>query len=313
MQIRNKKIVLTGGCGFIGNNFIDHLIEKEPSDILVIDKLSYVSNTDKVDYYGIPYLKAEIESYAAYQNVINYKPDIIINMAAESHVDVSIENPNLFLDSNVYGTVNLLNAAKDLNNTPLFLQISTDEVYGSVSSPSVESDGMFPSSPYSASKASAEQFVHAYHTTFKVPFLITRSSNNYGPFQHQEKLIPKAITNILNGVKIPIYGNGKNIRNWIYVDDNCKGIINVLESNKTNEIYNVSSNDIFSNLEIISYICKVMNKDIYSSIEFVEDRKGHDLMYYLSNKKLIKDTPWKQETSIIKGLEKTINWYSSKC
>ena len=234
-------------------------------------------------------------------------------MAAESSVDVSILNPNIFIDSNVTGTVSLLNAIKDDKEKPLFVQISTDEVYGDkLTGESLESDQRLASSPYSASKASAELFVESYGRTYGIDYLITRSSNNYGPYQHHEKLIPRVIKNIQEGKMIPIYGNGMQERDWIYVEDNCKGIISAIENWTKNDVYNIGGVNTTTNLVIIKNICNLLNVDYKKYIEYVEDRPGHDLRYCISCDKIKSLTGWEPKTSLEEGLKKTIGWYRSR-
>jgi dTDP-glucose 4,6-dehydratase len=312
-MLNNKKIILTGGCGFIGNNISKLILNHNLKDFVVIDKMSYVSNDKFHNKNKIKVLKEDIQSKKVYDFIINYKPDIIINMAAESHVDISIQNPSLFLNANVSGTVNLLNACLRLKEHPIFVQISTDEVYGDVSYGwSKESDPRITSSPYSASKASAELFVESYGRTYNLPYLITRSSNNYGPYQNKEKFIPKIIYNILDGKKIPVYGDGKQERDWIYVDDNCSAILHIIDNYSCNDIYNIGGLKTTNNLEIIKQICLIMNKDEKDFIEFIKDRPGHDRRYAINIDKVKNKSGWSPITDFDVGLSKTINWIYSK-
>jgi dTDP-glucose 4,6-dehydratase len=309
MLLKNKKVILTGGCGFIGNTMSQMLHSSELKDLVVIDKMSYVSN-DRFHFENkIKVLKEDIQSLSIFKFIKNYKPDVIINMAAESHVDVSIKNPNIFLESNVCGTMNLLNAALTLEAAPIFVQISTDEVYGDVSEGwSKECDPRITSSPYSASKASAELFVESYGRTYGLPYLITRSSNNYGPYQNEEKLIPKIINNILLKKKIPVYGDGRQERDWVYVDDNCSAIIHIIDNFKENNIFNVGGLETTNNLEIIKQICSIMGKDESDFIEFVKDRPGHDRRYAISIDKIKNESGWSPKVDLASGLRQTIEW-----
>ena len=309
MSLKNKKVILTGGCGFIGNTMSQMLHHSELNDLVVVDKMSYVSNDVYHFENKIKVLKEDIQSLSIFKFIKDYKPDVIINMAAESHVDVSIKNPNIFLESNVCGTMNLLNAALTLEAAPIFVQISTDEVYGDVSEGwSKERDPRITSSPYSASKASAELFVESYGRTYGLPYLITRSSNNYGPYQNEEKLIPKIINNILLGKKIPVYGDGRQERDWVYVDDNCSAIIHIIDHFKENNIFNVGGLETTNNLEIIKQICSIMNKDESEFIEFVKDRPGHDRRYAISIDKIKNESGWSPKVDLASGLRQTIEW-----
>jgi len=312
-MLKNKKVILTGGCGFIGNTMSKFLLQYDLKDFIVIDKMSYVSN-DEFHYKNkIKVLKEDIQSKAIYNFILDYKPEVIINMAAESHVDISISNPGLFLEANVFGSVNLLNASIKLSEQPIFVQISTDEVYGDVHECwSKELDPRVTSSPYSASKASAELFVESYGRTYGLPYLITRSSNNYGPYQNEEKFIPKIINNILLGKKIPVYGDGKQERDWIYVDDNCSAILHLIDAYNGSDIYNVGGLDTTNNLEIIKKICSIMSKDEADFIEFVKDRPGHDRRYAISIEKIKNRSGWKPTTDLNTGLIKTIDWILSR-
>lgn len=311
-MIKNKKILFTGACGFIGNNFTKLLLAQEPSEIVVIDKMTYVSDDSFHKSNGINVLEHDICSKEAYNAVLSFKPDIICHFAAESHVDRSIEDPDIFLQSNVFGTTNLMNAALKLSSIELFHFCSTDEIYGDITEGwSKETDPRKTSSPYSASKASAELFVEAYGRTFKLPYLITRSSNNYGPYQHTEKFIPKIVTNILQNKKIPVYGDGAQERDWIYVEDNCEAICKLINNvpYSVAPVFNIGGPKTYINLEIIAQICILMNKDPKDFIEFVKDRKGHDRRYAIDISKIKQNIDWKPKTSLNEGLKKTIEWY----
>lgn len=313
MHLNNKRILLTGACGFIGQEMTRQIISRQPADFITIDKMSYMSSDEFHSANGIPVYKIDICSDAAAKLIGEFKPDIVINMAAESSVDVSIVNPDIFLESNVRGVTNLMSAVLKLEAVPLFVQISTDEIYGDkLSGWSVEDDPRMASSPYSASKAAAELFVEAYGRTYNLPYLMTRSSNNYGPYQHHEKLIPRIIQNILAGKKIPVYGNGLMERDWIISSENCYGIISIIEHYAKNDVYNVGGNKTTTNIEIIRRICKIMNVDEHDFIEFVEDRKGHDKRYAISCDKIKNHTGWTPKTSLDNGLKLTVEWYRAK-
>lgn len=317
MQISGKKILLTGGCGFIGNTFTKELLKQDVKELLVLDKMTYVSDRKFHDENGIKVEVVDIASEEAFNLVKEFKPDILVNMAAESHVDVSIKNPNVFLQSNVSGTTNLLNAALKLETLPLFFQISTDEVYGDKSSGwSLEDDPRLASSPYSASKVSAEMFVEAYGRTYGLPYLITRSSNNYGPYQYPEKFIPKAITNLLAGKKVPVYGDGKQERDWIHVQDNCRGLLAAMnlsyETGNDSAVFNIGEDKTTTNLEIIQKLCFILDKDPDEVIQFVTDRPGHDRRYAISTSLINSYTDWKPKISLDLGLYKTVEWYKER-
>jgi dTDP-glucose 4,6-dehydratase len=311
MQLKNKRILLTGAAGFIGNEMTRQILLKGPAEFITIDKMSYMSNDKFHNENSIPVHKIDIASKEAFDIVTEFKPDILINMAANSHVDNSIKDPDSFLESNVRGTTNLMNACLKIESLPLFLFISTDEIYGDkLIGESKEYDSRMASSPYSASKASAELFVESYGRTFKLPYLITRSSNNYGPYQHYEKLIPKVIQNIMDGKKIPVYTPGNQERQWIHVTDNCEGIISTIEFYKESDVFNIGGDRVTVNLNIIKSICKLMNVDPKQYIEYVGDRPGHDTRYCISCDKIFKHTGWKPKISLNNGLMSTIEWYA---
>lgn len=307
------RLLVTGGAGFIGSNFVRMISNGAIdgiSELRVLDKLTYAGNLEnlrEIDSGSFEFIKGDICDVDTVNRVSRHV-DAIINFAAESHVDKSISNPNDFILSNVLGVQNLLDASV-YNDVGRFLQVSTDEVYGSVSSGfSLEADPILPNSPYSASKASAELLVRSYHKTYGLDTLITRSSNNYGPYQFPEKLIPLFITNLIQDKKVPIYGSGKNVRDWIFVEENCSAINKVMRSGKSGEIYNIGGNQQFTNLEITNLILELMNKD-RSFIEFVRDRKGHDERYALNNEKVAKEIGFVPKIQFRLGLEKTIDWY----
>lgn len=315
MDLKDKKILFTGCAGFIGNNLGRKLITFNPKSILGIDKMSYMSNDFFYQKESIEVIKEDISNQRINQTIIDYNPDIIINMAAESHVDNSIKNPFPFLKSNVEGVLNLLECSLKMKSMPLFVQISTDEVYGDIEiGDSIETDPRYTSSPYSASKASAEHFVEAYGRTYSLPYVITRSSNNYGPFQDVEKFIPRVICNLLAGKKVPIYGTGQQQRDWIHVNDNCEGILAAIKysSLHSSDVYNIGvGNQSITNKEIVQKICFLLDKDYDTSVVYVTDRLGHDFRYSLSSSMLYSLTGWQPKINIDLGLCKTIEWYRS--
>ncbi len=306
-----KKILVTGGAGFIGSNFIRYMLDKYGDyEIVNLDKLTYAGNTNNLK---------DIEKDARYRFVrgdicdrgvvdkLLKDCDAVVNFAAESHVDRSIKDPASFLRTNVEGVRVLLDAVNRCR-TPRMLHISTDEVYGSVArGHSSESDSLRPSSPYSASKASADLLCVSYHTTYKTPVIITRSSNNFGEYQFPEKIIPLFITNLREGKQVPLYADGLNRRDWIYVCDNCEAIDNVLHNGGTGEIYNIGSGNEKTNLEITHYLLKVTGKS-EDFIQYVNDRPGHDKRYALNCGK-IKKLGWKPNSDFYEALESTVEWY----
>jgi len=304
-------IMVTGGCGFIGSNFIRYYLGRYPQDKII--------NLDKLTYAGNPENLKDIEKNKNYSfvrgDICDKKTvdklmkgiDVVYHFAAESHVDNSIKGPFLFTETNVLGTHVLLEAAKQ-NKIKKFIHISTDEVYGSIEKGAFnEKDILKPNSPYSASKAAAEMLVRSYNKTFGLPAIITRSSNNFGPYQHPEKLMPLFVTNLMENKKVPVYGTGKNVRDWIYVIDNCEGIDFASKKGWIGEIYNIGGGNEVSNIEITKKIIKEMNKD-ESFIEYVGDRLGHDLRYALDCAK-IRKLGWKPKYDFEKALKETIIWY----
>ena len=306
--------MVTGGCGFIGCNFIRHILRAhEDWKVLNLDKLTYagrLENTrDFADNPRYKFVKGDIcDKRLVHKIMEDFDPDAVVHFAAESHVDRSISDPTPFIESNVRGTCVLLDAALE-NEVDKFIQISTDEVYGSIKSGSFkETDRLEPNSPYSASKAAAEMFARAYFVTHGLPVVITRSSNNYGPYQFPEKIIPLFITNLVRGLKVPVYGTGLNVRDWLYVEDNCEAIDLVLQKGKPGEIYNIGGGEERTNLELTKMLLKYLGKS-EDHIEFVEDRKGHDFRYSLDCTKINKELGWKPKTSLEKGLKLTVDWY----
>jgi dTDP-glucose 4,6-dehydratase len=307
--MRKKRILVTGGLGFIGSNFIRYIKEEEGADVtevIVVDALKYGSNENNLKDLDYKLVKGNICDYTLMAELVK-KADAIVNFAAETHVDRSISNPQAFIESNVVGTHTILEAMRKVNPGAKLVHVSTDEVYGDREQGSFkEEDLLKPSSPYSASKASADMFVLAYVRTYGLNAVITRCTNNYGMFQFPEKLIPKAIIRAKMDMKIPIYGTGKNVRDWIYVKDHCEGIDLVLERGERGEIYNISSGEERNNLEVVSEILRIMDKP--DLIEFVEDRPGHDIRYSLDSSK-IGELGWKPKHRFEEGLKETVEWY----
>ena len=312
------RIVITGGAGFIGCNFIRYELSHYVDDIICIDSLTYAGSLDNLkdvkDNPKFTFVKADITDKETIDSIFKeYKPDIVINFAAESHVDNSIQNPDLFTKINVLGTQVLMDACLKYG-VKRFHQVSTDEVYGDLPLDTkdffTESSPLKPSSPYAASKASADLMVLAYVRTYGLNATITRSSNNYGPYQHSEKFIPVVINAIKNKKDIPVYGDGSNIRNWIYVADNCIAIDLVVRKGERANIYNICSDTELSNLELINIISKNMNMD--AKIKFVQDRKGHDLRYSMLKDKIGNELNWFPKFSFDEDIRKTVSWYLEK-
>lgn len=349
--------LITGGAGFIGSNFVKHMLEVHPdSTFIVLDALTYAGNlrtlSNELKSKNLIFVKGDIcDKNIAEQIFEDYAVDYVVNFAAESHVDRSIENPQLFLQTNILGTQNLLDAAKkywtkgkDENNYPIwregvkFLQVSTDEVYGSLGDEGffMETTPLDPRSPYSASKAGSDLIVKAYGETFKMPINITRCSNNYGPYHFPEKLIPLIIRNILEGKQLPVYGDGSNVRDWLYVLDHCKAIDVVLHKGRIDEVYNVGGHNEKTNIDIVRLVIATIHdimekepqyrnvlkkKDVLSDgsidiswinnnlISFVKDRQGHDKRYAIDPTKISTELGWLPETRFEEGIVKTIYWY----
>jgi len=305
------KILVTGGAGFIGSNFIRHMFDTHAGiDIVNLDSLTYAGNLNNLRGLQTDprylFLKADICDSPRVESALS-GTDAVIHFAAESHVDRSITDPTGFVRTNVLGTHTLLECAKKCGISK-FIHISTDEVYGSTMRGSFsETDPLHPSSPYSASKAGSDLLALSYHTTFDLPVIVTRCTNNFGPYQYPEKLIPLFITNIIEDKKVPVYGSGKNVRDWIHVRDHCRAIDFLLTRGKAGEIYNIGGGNEKTNLEITGQILKKLNKDT-SMIEYVKDRRGHDFRYSLDCSKL-RDMGWKPEYSFEKALDETITWY----
>ena len=309
-------LMITGGCGFIGSGFL-HMLARDAykGQVVNMDMLTYAGNLKNIESIVGPLdlvdlggdIADELDVEDAFQI---YKPDYVVNFAAETHVDRSIVSAAPFVRSNVVGVQMLLDASMKYG-VKRFCQISTDEVYGDLNpndTPSKETDHLKPSSPYSATKAAADLLVLAYHRTHKMDVVITRCSNNFGPRQYPEKLIPLAIRKLMNGEKIPVYGNGENVRDWIYVDDHCRGIWNVLQNGKSGEIYNFGGGNQVRNIDLVKMLVKLMGKD-ESSIEFVTDRPGHDFRYDMDFSKATKELGWRPEKTFEEGLRETVAWY----
>ena len=309
------KLLITGGLGFIGSNFVRYILKKYPDyEIINLDKITYAGNPENLkDVENDPrykFVKGDICDRELVNDLVSRKkPDAILNYAAESHVDRSILDPDAFIKTDIFGTHTLLEAVRN-HKIEKYIQISTDEVYGSIEKGLfIEESPLKPNSPYASSKAGADLLVRAYFKTYGLPVLITRSSNNYGPYQYPEKLIPLFITNLIEGKKVPLYGDGLNVRDWLYVLDNCSGIDTVLHNGKVGEIYNIGADNEKTNKEITEIILKQLGKD-ESSIEHVKDRPGHDRRYALDYTKL-KNLGWKPEYDFEPAIKETIEWYKN--
>ncbi len=314
-----KKVIVTGGLGFIGSNLIGLLLKKNFS-VLNLDKITYSSNFYNTKEFekskNYRFIKCDLNSVKLKKILFRFKPDCIFNLAAETHVDRSIDNPKNFIDSNIVGVFNLLQSFKDYvkKNKCKLIHVSTDEVYGDIlKGRSSEIYPYYPSSPYAASKAASDHLVYSYVRTFKIPAIVTNCSNNYGPKQHPEKLIPKLIYNILNNKPLPIYGKGKNSREWIFVADHCEALIKVLKKGKIGEFYNIGSNYNLDNLSVVKKLINVSKKKIKIGsnvkIKFVKDRPGHDKRYAINSSKIKNTIGWKPKISFEEGLKKTLSWY----
>ncbi|CUN59491.1 dTDP-glucose 4,6-dehydratase [Mitsuokella jalaludinii] len=311
-------IIVTGGAGFIGSNFIYYMLKKHPSDrIICVDKLTYAGNLETLESAmekkNFKFIRADIaDRRAVYRIFEQEKPDIVVNFAAESHVDRSIENPEIFLQTNVIGTSVLLDACRRYG-IDRYHQVSTDEVYGDLplDRPDLfftEETNLKTSSPYSASKAGADLLVMAYHRTYKIPTTISRCSNNYGPYHFPEKLIPLMIINALSDKKLPVYGDGKNVRDWLYVEDHCRAIDLILQKGRVGEVYNIGGHNERANIDVVKTILKELGKP-EDLIEHVTDRKGHDRRYAIDPTKIHTELGWEPETKFEDGIKKTVKWY----
>ncbi len=315
---KHMTIIVTGGAGFIGSNFIFYELKKHPEDrIVCLDALTYAGNLSTLapvmDKENFRFVKLDIRDREGVNKLFEEeKPDIIVNFAAESHVDRSIENPTIFLETNIIGTSVLMDACRKYG-IKRYHQVSTDEVYGDlpIDRPDLffhEDTPIHTSSPYSTSKASADLLVMAYHRTYGLPVSISRCSNNYGPYQFPEKLIPLMIANALADKPLPVYGEGRNIRDWLYVEDHCKAIDLIIRKGKEGETYNIGGHNEMQNIQIVKLICDYLGKP-YSLIEHVTDRKGHDQRYAIDPTKIHNELGWLPETMFADGIKKTIQWY----
>ena len=317
-----KKIIVTGGLGFIGSNLIKLLIKKKYF-VINIDKVSYASNfyntRDFSNKKKYKFIKLDINNRSKFKKILNlYKPVAIFNLAAETHVDRSIDGPAEFIRSNIVGVFNLLDVFKEYtkkNKKAKLVHISTDEVYGDIlSGRSSENYPYQPSSPYAASKAASDHLVQSYVRTYKIPAIITNCSNNYGPKQHPEKLIPKLIYNILNNKPLPIYGKGLNSREWIFVKDHCEALIKIFKKGKIGNFYNIGSNKNLTNLKVCEHLISVAKKNSILGtkvkINFIKDRPGHDIRYALNSNKIKKELNWKSRINFKEGIKLTFDWYN---
>jgi dTDP-glucose 4,6-dehydratase len=312
------KILVTGGAGFIGGNFVYYELDNYPNDeVICLDKLTYAGNLETLEVAmknpEFKFIKGDIADRAFVDELFaSEKPDVVVNFAAESHVDRSIENPEIFLQTNVIGTSVLMDTCRKYGNIR-YHQVSTDEVYGDLplDRPDLfftETTPLHTSSPYSASKASADLLVQAYYRTYKLPVTISRCSNNYGPYHFPEKLIPLMIANVLNDKKLPVYGKGENVRDWLYVEDHCSAIDLIIRKGKIGEVYNIGGHNERTNLEVVKTIIKELGKS-EDLIEFVTDRPGHDRRYAIDPTKIHNELGWLPATKFNDGIKKTINWY----
>lgn len=316
--MRTIKLLVTGGLGFIGSNFIKYIMEQYPSyHIVNLDALTYAGNIENLrnleDCHQYKFVRGDITDREFIFNLFKQESfDVVVNFAAESHVDRSIVDPGIFVKTNVQGTQTLLDAALEYKITK-FVQISTDEVYGSLGKTGyfTEESPLKPNSPYSASKASADHFVRSYYETYGLPVCITRCSNNYGPFQHKEKLIPLMIVNALNDQYLPVYGRGINVRDWIYVEDHCSAIDVVIHNGRSGEVYNIGADNELTNIEVVKRILYLLDKP-NSLISYVEDRLGHDMRYAIDSTKIKRELGWTPTKEFDDGLQNTVNWYISK-
>ncbi len=307
-------ILVTGGAGFIGSNFIKHMLEKYNNyKIVNLDLLTYAGNLENLkdveSCENYKFVKGDITDKVLVEKIFEGGIDYVVNFAAESHVDRSIETPEIFVKTNVLGTQVLLDVAKK-NNVKKYVQVSTDEVYGSLGDTGLftEETPISPNSPYSASKAGADMLVKAYYETFKMPVNITRCSNNYGPYQFPEKLIPLMIANAYEGIQLPVYGDGMNIRDWLHVKDHCIAIDVVLHEGKVGEVYNVGGNNEKPNIFIVKTILEELGKD-ETLIHYVQDRLGHDRRYAIDSSKIKKELGWEPSYTFENGIKETIDWY----
>lgn len=311
------KVLVTGGCGFIGSNFVRCLLTSQPDwSVINVDKLTYAGNLENLSDLSDPgrysFVRADIAEASAMEEVMGKGVDAVVNFAAESHVDRSIEAPDTFIRTNVFGTFVLLEALRKIypGRRIRFLHVSTDEVYGSLGETGAftEETPLAPNSPYSASKTSADLLVRAYHHTYGLPLLVTRCSNNYGPYQFPEKLIPLMISNALDHKELPIYGDGMHVRDWIYVEDHCRALLEVLRRGREGEVYNIGGQSEMPNLSVALSILDYLGKP-RSLIRYVTDRPGHDRRYAIDFSKIEKELGWRPRVSFEEGIRRTIEWY----
>ncbi len=311
-------VLVTGGAGFIGANFIFYMLNRRPEDrVVCLDKLTYAGNLDTLspvmDHPRFRFVRGDICDRAAVNALFEEeRPDFVVNFAAESHVDRSIEDPEVFLRTNILGTASLMDACRTYGISR-FHQVSTDEVYGDLplDRPDLlftEETPLHTSSPYSSSKAAADLLALSYHRTYGLPVTVSRCSNNYGPYQFPEKLIPLMISSALRDQPLPVYGQGRNVRDWLYVEDHCKAIDLILRQGRTGEVYNVGGHNEMRNIDIVRLICRELGKP-ESLIAYVEDRKGHDLRYAIDPEKIRRELGWAPETAFQDGIKQTIRWY----
>jgi dTDP-glucose 4,6-dehydratase len=307
-------ILVTGGCGFIGSNFVRHILEKYQYNVVNFDKLTYAGNPENLQDIEkdkrYTFIRGDIAEVSDLEKVFKLPIEIIVNFAAESHVDRSIIDPDTFIKTNINGTFQLLEMARK-RNVKRFVQISTDEVYGSLGTEGKFSEvtPLAPNSPYSASKTSADVLAMSYYKTYNMPVVITRCSNNYGPYQFPEKLIPLIITNAMNDIELPVYGDGLNVRDWIHVADHCEAIDAVLHKGKEGNVYNVGGENERTNIEIVKLILKALGKS-EALIKYVKDRPGHDRRYAIDSTKLKKELGFSPKIDFTHGMEETVKWYS---
>jgi dTDP-glucose 4,6-dehydratase len=313
-----RKILVTGGAGFIGSNLVHHLqtnsvMNSETLEITVLDALTYAGNVDNLSNLPNPqmmkFVHGDVRDWDLVQRIVQ-ESDEIFHLAAESHVDRSITNPGIFIETNVQGTLNILEASRKFSKRVLL--VSTDEVYGSLTTGFADEDyPLNPSSPYSASKASADLLAISFHKTFGLDVVITRCSNNYGPRQYPEKLIPQSINKILRGEKIPVYGNGQNVRDWIHVEDHCSGLLLAMNKGKSGRIYNFGDIDKLTNIEVITQILSIMSTSS-NLIEYVEDRLGHDYRYAINASRAKNELGWQPKKNLSNSLSEIVDWYRKK-
>lgn len=323
-----RRLLVTGGAGFIGSNFIRYWMSQYPDDRVVnLDALTYAGNLENLSEIesaaGYRFVRGDITDRGTVERLLEEEGiDTVVNFAAESHVDRSILGPDAFIRTNVQGTFTLLEATrsvwKDVTSAQRFLHVSTDEVYGSLApdeAPFTEMHGYAPNSPYSASKAASDHLVRAYHKTYGIPVLTTNCSNNYGPYQFPEKLIPLVLLNALEGKPIPVYGDGMNVRDWLYVEDHCRGIEVVLDDGKPGEVYNIGGENEWHNIDIVKLICDRLDElqpgtaPHRDQITFVKDRPGHDRRYAIDSGKMRDELGWTPAHDFESGIERTIQWY----